>query len=255
MAALTLGGLQTGSGYASGMSVEGRVAVVAGASGKLGSVVAPALAAAGARVALLGRRRDALERLAGSFPGGPGRHLVLPVDLVSLEEAETAATLVAERLGPAGIFVHAIGTARYGSGLAEAAEAEWRLLFETNLTTAYHALRAFLPQLEGAGHGRVMTFSTVVAQSPAATNAGYAASKAALEALTVSVGRELREHGGTANVIVLRSILTAEERATGGPKEAAGSATPEEIAAFILWLCSDEGATVNGARIPLHGRG
>jgi 2-deoxy-D-gluconate 3-dehydrogenase len=223
---------------------QDRVVVVAGASGKLGLVVARAFADAGARVVALARRTAALEPLVASLPGGPGRHLAVAVDLDTASAVNEAARAVRERLGPPSVLLQLVGGFRGERGLAEAPLAEWTAMFKVNLWTTYHAVRAFLPDIRAAEHGRIVTVSTPFAQAPGAASAGYAASKAAVETLTLSVAKELAGTTATANVLVVRTIGDAKPHHT----------RPEEIAAALLWLCSPEAGIVNGQRIPLVGR-
>ena len=234
------------------MSVADRVVVITGATGIAGPVVAREFAAQGARCALLARSRDELEALATSLPGGRDRHLALPVDLGSADGAAQAAEVVRERLGKADALLHLVGTYRGGAGLAQTPASDWDLLLEANLRTAARAIAAFLPQLVEGGWGRIVAVSSVFAQQPGATNAAYAASKAGLEALILGAAREGYEHGVTANVLVVRSIRT-EPPDGSDPAGARKWTRPEEIAANMLWLCSDEARLITGARIPLHG--
>jgi NAD(P)-dependent dehydrogenase (short-subunit alcohol dehydrogenase family) len=234
------------------VSVADRVVVIAGATGVLGPVVAREFAANGAGIALLARSRDELQAVLATLAGGAERHLAVPVDLASAEDAARAAQLVRERLGRTEILLHLVGTYRGGSGLAQTPASDWELLLEVNLRSATHALSAFIAQLADGDYGRVVAVSTPFAQQPGATNAAYAASKAALEALTLSVAREGCEHGVTANVLVVRSIRS-EPPADGEDSRPRTWTRPEELAATMLWLCSDEAAMITGARIPLHG--
>jgi NAD(P)-dependent dehydrogenase (short-subunit alcohol dehydrogenase family) len=221
-----------------------RVVVVTGASGRLGGVVAEAFASAGDRIAALGRRRDALEALVAGLPGGTGRHLALPVDLAAGERTFAAAGTVRERLGSPTALLHVVGSYRGEAGIAEAPIAEWAAMLDVNLWSTVHAVRAFLPEIRAAEHGRIVTVSTPFALAPNATGGAYSASKAAVEALTLSVARELAGTTATANVVLVRTIGDAKPHHT----------RPAEIAAALLWLCSPEAGVVNGQRIPLVGR-
>lgn len=129
---------------------------------------------------------------------------------------------------------------------------DWDLLLEVNLRSAVNATAAFVPQLTEGDYGRIVAVSTPFAQQPGATNAAYAASKAALEALILSVAREGLEHGLTANVVVVRSIRN-EPPADGDAGRPRTWTRPEELAATMLWLSSEEASQITGARIPLHG--
>jgi NAD(P)-dependent dehydrogenase (short-subunit alcohol dehydrogenase family) len=222
-----------------------RIVVVTGASGRLGGVVARAFAEAGDRLALLGRRAAALEDLAAELPGGAARHLPIAVDLLDREAARAAAERVERELGPASVLLHLAGGYRGEAGLAETADDEWRAMLDVNLWPTLNALRAFLPQVRTAEHGRIVTVSTPFARAPLATGAAYSATKAAVEAMTLSVARELAGTRATANVVVVRTIGDAKPHHT----------RPAEIAAALRWLCSPEGGVVNGQLVPVLGRG
>lgn len=224
---------------------SGRIVVVTGASGRLGGVAAQAFAEAGDRLALLGRRAGALEDLAAGLPGGTERHLPIVVDLLDLEAARAAAERVEVELGPASVLLHLAGGYRGAAGLAETDDDEWRVMLDVNLWPTLNALRAFLPQVRTAEHGRIVTVSTPFARGPLATGAAYSATKAAVEAMTLSVARELAGTSATANVILVRTIGDAKPHHT----------RPAEIVAALRWLCSAEGGAVNGQLIPVLGRG
>jgi NAD(P)-dependent dehydrogenase (short-subunit alcohol dehydrogenase family) len=226
-------------------SVEGgRVVVISGASGRLGTVVARAFAAGGDRLALLGRRVEALEALAAELPGGRARHRPMAVDLADPEAARAVSERVRAELGPATVLLHLAGGYRGEAGLAETPDDEWQAMLGVNLWPTVNALRAFLPQIRSAEGGRIVTVSTPFARTPLATGAAYSATKAAVEAITLSVARELAGTSATANVVLVRTIGDAKPHHT----------RPAEIAAALRWLCSPEAGVVNGQLIPLIGR-
>ena len=110
------------------------------------------------------------------------------------------------------------------------------------MRTVRNTTRAFAPKLREAG-GRFVLVSSKQAQDPDAKNAAYAAAKAYAEAWTLAFAKDLGEHGGTANVVVVNAI--------GDDKP---SFTPAaHLAANIAWLLSDECSRMNGGRLPLHG--
>lgn len=225
-------------------SMDDRVVVVTGATGDLGQAVARRFADLGARLALLARDEESCIGLAMSLPGATKRHRGIPVDLSDAVSAAAAADTVRERMGPASALLHLVGGYAGGTPFVDGDDEEFRHLLDLNLWSTVHALRAFLPDIAAAEHGRVVTVSTFVAGAPTAKHAAYAASKAAVEALTISVARDLAGTTATANVVVLRSI--GSEKPT--------DQRPEEIAAAMAFLCSREAGTINGQRIPLIGR-
>jgi 3-oxoacyl-[acyl-carrier protein] reductase len=221
-----------------------RVIVISGATGKLGGTVAAHFAGTGARLALLARSEEEAAALAAELPGGADRHAGFAVDLASAESASDVAAAVRELLGPASVLLQLVGGYAGGTPFAEGDDEEFRHLLDLNLWTTIHAVRAFLPDVAAAEHGRIVTVSTYVAATPTPKHAAYAASKAAVEALTLSVARDLAGTTATSNVVVLRAI--GDEKPT--------EQKPEEIAAVMAFLCTHEAGTLNGQRINLFGR-
>ena len=221
-----------------------RVVVITGATGDLGPAVAHAFADEGAKLALLARDEDACIGLAMSLPGATRRHLPLPADLGTAASAAEAATRVREKLGPAFALLHLVGGYAGGTPFLETAEDELTKQLELNVLTTAHAIRAFLPDILAAENGRIVTMSSFVASAPTPKHAAYSASKAAAEALTISVAKDLAGTTATANIVVVRSIGSAKP----------GDTRPEEIAAAMLWLASPQAGATNGQRIELFGR-
>jgi 2-hydroxycyclohexanecarboxyl-CoA dehydrogenase len=221
-----------------------RVIAITGATGKLGRVVAAHFADTGARLALLARTEEEVAALAAELPGGAGRHAGIAVDLADAALAYAAAAAVRDRLGPAAVLLQLVGGYAGGTPFVDGDDDEFRHLLDLNLWSTIHAVRAFLPDVVAAEHGRIVTVSTFVAATPTPKHAAYAASKAAVEALTISVARDLAGTTATANVVVIRAI--GDEKPT--------ETRAEEIAAAMAFLCSPEAGTINGQRIPLIGR-
>ena len=221
-----------------------RIVVITGATGKLGPTVAAAFAAAGDRVALLARHADEVSALAASLPGGPDRHVGIAADLASQDGARRAAVGVRERVAPPSVLLHLLGGYAGGTSIEDADEGLWRDLFELNFWSTFHTLRTFLPEIRAAQDGRIVTVSTPLAGAPVANIGPYAASKGAVETLTITMARELAGTSATANVILVRTI--GDEKPT--------HTRPDEIADALLWLASPEAGAINGQRIPLVGR-
>jgi NAD(P)-dependent dehydrogenase (short-subunit alcohol dehydrogenase family) len=221
-----------------------RVIAITGATGKLGRVVAAHFAGMGERLALLARSEEKLAALAAELPGGAERHAGFAVDLGDRASAVAAAEAVRDRLGPAGVLLQLVGGYAGGTPFVDGDDEEFRHLLDLNLWSTIHAIRAFLPDVIAAEHGRIVTVSTFVAATPTPKHAAFAASKAAVEALTISVARDLAGTTATSNVIVVRAIGIDKPTDTRAA----------EIAAAMAFLCSREAGAINGQRIPLVGR-
>ncbi|MFL5845813.1 MAG: SDR family oxidoreductase [Solirubrobacteraceae bacterium] len=139
-------------------------------------------------------------------------------------------------------LVHLVGGWRGGALIDETPDEDIALLDDLLIRTVRNTTQAFAPKLREAG-GRFVLVSSKQAQAPDAKNAAYAAAKAYAESWTLAFARDLGEHGGTANIVVVNAI--------GDDKP---SFTPaSHLAAGIAHLLSDEGARMNGQRLALHG--
>jgi NAD(P)-dependent dehydrogenase (short-subunit alcohol dehydrogenase family) len=237
------------------MPVDGSVVVITGATGHLGPVVARAFAAEKAKLALVARNQPALSQLVADLNLGPERCLAVPADLADPLQAESAARAVLERFGRADVLLALAGGYLPGAPVAELTLDDLHALLAINLITAFNAAHAFLPHLTANGWGRLIAISSVYGQQPAAKTAAYAAAKAALEALVLAVAQEGKSKGLTANVLVVRTIDSPAAREAAPKANTAAWTLPDEMANTMLFLCSDEAGAINGARIPLYGRG
>ena len=148
----------------------------------------------------------------------------------------------ADSLERADALVHLVGGWRGGNLIDATPDEDVAVLDDLLVRTVRNTTRAFAPKLREAG-GRFVLVSSKQAQDPDAKNGPYAAAKAYAETWTLALAKDLAEHGGTANVVVVNAI--------GDDKP---SFTPAaHLAAGIAYLLSDEGSRMNGGRLPLHG--
>ena len=189
-----------------------------------------AIAGGGSRVA-----RELVDRLGGWEISAVD---VADYDLLQAGEAQRWA----DSLERVDALVHLVGGWRGGNLIEATPDEDIALLDDLLIRTVRNTTRAFAPRLREAA-GRFVLVSSRQAQHPDAENAAYAASKAYAETWTLALARDLGEHGGTANVVVVNAI--------GDDKP---SFTPAaHLAAGIAYLLSDEGSRMNGQRLSLHG--
>lgn len=163
-----------------------RRVLVTGASSGIGAATARALAAAGARVGLLARRKDALEELAAELDG-----VAVPADVRDHEVTRTAVDAAAARLGGLDGLVNAAGLVRPGL-VATSDPEDWRRMLDVNVLGLLHATRAVIPHLRAAGRGDVVNLSSMSARRIQSPQMGiYGASKAAVHMLSEGLRREL----------------------------------------------------------------
>jgi NAD(P)-dependent dehydrogenase (short-subunit alcohol dehydrogenase family) len=142
--------------------------------------------------------------------------------------------------------LHLVGGWTGGKSIAEFTAQDAGDMVGQHLWTTWNLLHSFAPLLASNHWGRVIVVSSSAVARPPAKSAPYVAAKAAQEALVLTLAQELKEDGVTANIIQVRAI-------SGPDTPPKNSTPPEEIAAAMLYLCSDEARNVNGARIPLFG--
>jgi len=237
-----------------------KVVVLSGAAGLLGPAVARAFLAASARVVIAGRTLDRLNALKADLGGPPDRVTPTAIDLGDEKATRAWVTALIDRFGRIDVVVHMVGGYRGGKALAEAPTEDWDFLHDSLVRTTVNLVRAVSRPLAAGAWGRFIAVTSPRALAPASKGAMYAAAKSASDALVLALADELRGTGSTANLIVVDSIEAGSGSTGGGP--ATGPARPfgrttsaEQIAAAMLYLCSDEAGTVNGVRLPLIGRG
>lgn len=237
--------------------LDGRPALVTGASGGIGAAIARALHAQGAVVVLSGTRREALESLAGSLGD---RVYVCPADLADpaaplalVEAAEAAA-------GPLHILVNNAGLTRDMLAL-RMEDADWQAVLEVDLTAPFRLARAALRGMLRRRAGRIVSISSIIAATGNAGQANYAAAKAGLIGLTKALAQEVAARGVTVNAVAPGFIATpmTEKLSEAQRARIAGAiplprlGTPEDVAAAVVYLASDEAAWVTGATLHVNG--
>jgi len=231
--------------------LENRVIAIAGVGGGLGPLVARQLAEAGATVAGADRSQETLDSIAADLDLPAERWDGRTVDLLDEDAARAWCAALVERFGRVDGLVHLVGGWRGGQPLQEAPLSDGELLHDLLVRTVQHTTRAFHGQLAASPQGRFVLVSSKQAQAPTATNAAYAAAKAAAEAWTLALADGFEGRDATANIVVVDAILTPRMREEN-PGEDFPTFTPaEDLAAAIAFLCSDAAKKMNGQRLPL----
>ena len=205
------------------MSAEltGRTALVTGAGNGLGRAIAIALAGAGARVIMVGRTKETLDKTAALLPGAPRGALVATADVSSPESVDALrAALAAE---PVDLLVNNAGVGGPVQGITEIEPAEWDQVFGVNVRSIYLMCRAFLPAMYARGSGDVVNIASVTGKRPLTRRTPYAASKMAVLGLTRTLAFEAGPHGVRVNSLSpgpcrgdrMARNFTAEAAATG----------------------------------------
>jgi NAD(P)-dependent dehydrogenase (short-subunit alcohol dehydrogenase family) len=235
--------------------LKDKVVAISGAAGGLGPTVARLFQEAGAILAVAGRNVESLDGLLDRLQVPAARRLSTAVDLTDSAAAKAWAEKIIGAFGRVDIVLHLVGGYRGGTSIADIPAADWDFLHDMVIRTTLNVVRAFAGPLKGGGWGRFIGVTSPKALAPTAKNALYSAAKAGSDAFVLALADELKGTGATANLVVVDSIDTPETRGKE-PRKPYGKSTPaEEIAAAMLFLCSDEAAAINGTRLPLIGRG
>lgn len=250
-------------------NLYGRHAVVTGAGQGIGAQIAAALAASGADVTLMGRRIEPLASTAALFPHGSRSHAVA-VDVTQADQVEAAFAKARERLGPVSILVNNAGQAESAS-LPDTSVELWNRMLAVNLTGTFLCSKAVLPDLQ-SGWGRIVNIASTAAQRGYAYVSAYSAAKHGVLGLTRSLALELARDGVTVNAVcpgyteteLLRASIANVSAKTGRTAQAARAefekvnpqrrlVQPVEVAATVLWLCSDGAAAFTGQALSVCG--
>src|SRR5277367_1740412 len=141
--------------------LEGKVAVITGASRGLGRAMAISLAAEGARIALVARNKEKLADVAAELIGSGGEAKVFPADVSNEAAALGLAREVQDIMGPAAILINNAGM-NIRKKLIDFSLQEWNSVMETNVTSVFLMCRAFVPQMLGAGYGRILNLCSIM---------------------------------------------------------------------------------------------
>jgi NAD(P)-dependent dehydrogenase (short-subunit alcohol dehydrogenase family) len=240
--------------------LEGRVAVVTGASSGLGDGIARGLASVGARVAVVGRRADRLSDLAGEIDG-----LAVACDLLDLDAVPNIAPRVVEGLGRPEILVNAAGTIFSRDRAEHEPRDAIRQTLDLNLAAPMVLAQTVFPHMVAAGRGSIVHVSSIGGRVgvPGIPQASYAASKMGLSGLTAELAVQWAEHSIRVNTIApgfFRSEITDElyddERGHGWLRKNTPlpiDGTVDDFIGAVLWLVSDAGRYVTGQTIVIDG--
>jgi NAD(P)-dependent dehydrogenase (short-subunit alcohol dehydrogenase family) len=248
-------------------SLDGRHAIITGAGSGIGEAAARRLAGLGAKITLVGRSPEKLRRVADTLPEA----FVAPADVTQDDQLAEAVETARKRFGSVAILVNNAGVAPSAPFL-KTTRLNLDSVMAVNLTGAFLASQAALPDMIALGWGRIVNVASTAALQGYGYVAAYCASKHALLGLTRALAREVARKGVTVNAvcpgfvetaIVDQAVATIVAK-TGRTEEEARTELaasnpqgrlirPDEVADAIAWLCLPQTEGVNGAAIPISG--
>ena len=240
--------------------VEGRVALVTGASQGIGRACARALAEGGAIVALAARNEEKLAQVAQEIQGKGGQAAAFRIDVGNEEEIKTAVKAVIERFGKIEILVNNAGITR-DMLLLRMKRADWDSVLQTNLTGTFLCTQAALGSMLRQRWGRIINITSVFGQTGQVGQANYAASKAGLIGFTMSMAREVGSRNITVNAVSPGYIETAmteslppELKAKVNEMIPLGRAGSDmDVAHAVKFLASEEASYITGHVLKVNG--
>jgi NAD(P)-dependent dehydrogenase (short-subunit alcohol dehydrogenase family) len=236
------------------MSLKGKVAVITGAAGSLGSVVAHKFGAEGATLVLVDNRQTRLAEHCDDLCEKYSATLIGNVDVTLKKSVDKLVEMIIKEHGRIDVLVNIVGTWRGGTPVHETDVETWDMLMDVNAKSVFLMSGAVAPQMIEQGSGKIISIAARPGLKAGAGGAAYAASKSAVIRLTEAMSEELKDKGINVNC-VMPSIIDTEPNREAMPKADFDKwVRPEQLADVILFLASEQSAAVHGAAIPVYGR-
>ena len=226
--------------------MKGKIVLITGANGGLGTHVTQAFLSAGATV--IGTSRKIQQ---ADFPHP--NFTAIPAEISTDAGAKTLVDQVVARFGKIDVLAHTVGGFAGGPSVAETDDATFQRMLDLNLNSLFHILRAAIPILRKAGDGRLIAIGSRAALEPGAGVGAYSASKAAMVSLITTVALENKDAGLRANVILPGTMDTPANRKAMPDADFSKWVQPASVASLMLLLAGEAGKDINGALIPVYG--
>ena len=242
--------------------LAGKVALVTGGSRGIGAATCRALAANGVKVAVNGRDRAAIESVVAEIAADGGTAVAAPGDVTDEVAVRNMRDVVEHALGPAEILAAFAGGQGTPVPTTQLGLDQWRAVIESDLTSVYLTVSAFLPAMIERGGGAIITMPSAAGRQPGRANAAYAAAKAGVGMLTKHLANEVGRHGVRVNCLAPSAVLNdrmqrfmsaeqLDELATAFPLGRIGQ--PNDVAQAVLYLASSASSWVTGVTLDLTG--
>lgn len=234
------------------MSLNGKVAVIAGANSGVGKATAKRFTHLGAQVVLVGRSQARLESTAKEAGLKEGHWLGVEADLTQEDASQAVLKAALDAFGRADILFNFVGGWLGGEPIWETASERLETMIRNHIWSSFYLAKVFSRHFLDQDWGRVAIVSSPSASETPAGTAPYSVARAGEEALIKTLAKEVRGTGVTANIIRVRTIDDDHSRLREPNEKNKGWTLPEEIAEMLAFLCTQEGARMNGALIPMY---
>ncbi|GAA4502792.1 SDR family oxidoreductase [Actinoallomurus oryzae] len=242
--------------------LNGRVVFITGGSRGIGAQTARDFAAQGAKVAVVGRDRAALDSVVAGIQDKGGTAIAVVADVTDSAALEAARRRTEDELGPVDVLAAFAGGQGFPVPTAKLTEERWRQVLDSDLTSAFLTIRTFLPGMIERGRGSIITMSSAAGRQPSQANLAYGVANAGLVMLTRHLATEVGPHGIRVNAIAPSAIATEKVLANMPPdvrtKVAATHplrrlGTTEDVARTALFLASDAASWLTGITVDVAG--
>jgi NAD(P)-dependent dehydrogenase (short-subunit alcohol dehydrogenase family) len=243
-------------------SLNGKIALITGASKGLGKAMALALSQAGATIALVSRDETKLQAVKREIENSGGKAELFIADVKDEQQVERLETDVSNRLGKIQILVNNAGV-NLRKNLVDFSLSEWQSVIDTNLTSVFLMCRKFVPHMRGTGYGRILNMTSIMSHVSLPQRSAYSASKAALLGLIRALAQELAPEGITVNGISPGPFGTEMNQSLMQNPEANAQflanlpvgrwGKVEEIGGLASYLCSEAAGFITGTDILIDG--
>jgi 3-oxoacyl-[acyl-carrier protein] reductase len=242
------------------MKLEGRVALVTGASQGIGRACALALSREGATVAVAARNQQKLDELVAEITSTGGKAAAFVIDVAEEDQIKSGIKSALAQFAKIDILVNNAGITR-DQLVMRMKRADWDTVLNTNLTSAYLCIQQVIGSMLKQRWGRIINITSVFGQTGQAGQANYAASKAGLIGLTMAMAREVASRNITCNAVApgfietsMTAVLSEEFKQSAVKNIPLGRiGSPEEVAGAVKFLASDEAAYITGHVLNVNG--
>ena len=242
------------------MKLQGRVALVTGASQGIGHACAQALAREGATIAAAARNREKLDELVAAIAAAGGQAAAFVIDVADEDQIKSGVKSALAQFGKIDILVNNAGITR-DQLVMRMKRADWDSVLQTNLTSAYLCIQAVMSSMLKQRWGRIINITSVFGQMGQAGQANYSASKAGLIGLTMAIAREVGSRNITCNAIApgfietaMTAVLSDEFKQTAIKQIPLGRVgSPDDVASAVAFLASDDASYITGHVLNVNG--